>query len=187
MRIIDIEGIDGSGKSTLAPLLAEQVRGSHLSAEPFTDYVTNIIASQGWKDPLVLAYLFAADRSIHLSSLPPAPVYIFDRYIFSSVAYQGALGMDMNRILHINAFFPLPTVTILIDVPVEVAMERLRGKRDRFDFEEKRRSLNKVREGYLLLADKFNFCVVDGRDAIDNVLERALSCLRERGILGKAP
>ena len=68
---------------------------------------------------------------------------ILDRYYYSSIAYQGALGLDEEWIEKINSYFPKPDLTILLDLPVEIALYRL--KNDKFNFKEKIESLKKLR------------------------------------------
>ncbi|BCU68396.1 thymidylate kinase [Sulfolobales archaeon HS-7] len=173
MKILALEGIDGAGKTTLAGMV--KVPGVHVSAEPYTEMYTKLIESSRWKDPVELALLFAADREIHLKSLPKASLYLFDRYFFSSVAYQYEAGIEW--VLEVNRKFPYPERTVLIDLPVELALARISA--DKFDFQEKREKLSKVREIYLYLAEKFDFIILDGREPKDVLYSKLEGIIQE--------
>ncbi|MFP3170274.1 MAG: dTMP kinase, partial [Sulfolobaceae archaeon] len=99
LRIISFEGIDGSGKTTVANMVYQRLKNRFssknivLTREPFTNEITSLIEKSGWKDPIALTLLFAADRAYHLRELinQNPDVILMDRYIYSSIAYQSAL------------------------------------------------------------------------------------------------
>jgi dTMP kinase len=141
--LIALEGIDGSGKSTQAEMLAASLKkDGHqvvLTREP-----TNGPAGQSLQSYLLGPSrhlspgeeldLFMADRREHVAQIiKPAlerdKVVITDRYYHSSVAYQGALGLDPNDILAANeAFAPVPDLVFILEVPVTEALARLAKK-----------------------------------------------------------
>ena len=149
-----VEGIDGCGSTTHAKLLARAIknRGPEvvLTCEPSTGPIGSLIRqvlqrrlfvpdatgprSFAWS---TMALLFAADRMDHLdSTVAPAlragSVVVSDRYDLSSLAYQsvtahnGPESIPWIRELNAQAF--RPDVTIVIDVPAEVAEERRRAR-----------------------------------------------------------
>ncbi|ACP38114.1 dTMP kinase [Saccharolobus islandicus] len=184
-KLIAIEGIDGSGKTTLANLLKEHLESKMklnviVTREPFSEDIIKLIEKIGWNDPILLVLLFAADREIHvnwLSKIKDADLIILDRYYFSSIAYQGALGVDEQWIKMVNSYFPKPDMVILLDLPIEVAISRI--KNDKFNFEEKIKSLAKVREKYLKLAKEYNFYIVDASKDKNEVLEQAIKIIQK--------
>lgn len=144
--LIVFEGLDGCGKSLQARVLAEHLtdRGIPyvLTKQPTTGPVGRLIrdASRvdacdfGWTPSArVFAMLFAADRVDHYENviwpaLVDGHVVICDRYVHSSVCYQGGqLGAGGAReVRALNAHVPAPDLTILIDVALETARTRLK-------------------------------------------------------------
>lgn len=138
------EGIDASGKTTQARLLGEKLRSLSLpfliTAEPSEgktgEFIKGLLSSREAVNPRTMALLFAADRADHLDSvivpaLSDGKVVICDRYYFSSLAYQGALGVPLNYIRQVNAFVEPPDLGIFIDISPEQASTRLSLKTDR--------------------------------------------------------
>jgi dTMP kinase len=142
--LLALEGVDGSGKSTQAKLLAvsllQQGREVVLTHEPTTGPVGQKLRRylQGPSRNLVPREeldLFLADRREHVEKLiKPAlaagRIVITDRYYYSTVAYQGALGLDLGEILAANeAFAPRPDLVFLLIIPVSQALARLQRAR----------------------------------------------------------
>lgn len=147
---ISFEGIDRSGKSTQAALLAEQLGArAMLVREPGgTEYAE--IVRKMLKDPDLAigpraeALLFASARADLVSrvirpALADGMVVIADRFIDSSLAYQGAArGLGVEQIDHLNNWAAdglLPDTTVLIEVDVATAHARGREPDDRFENE----------------------------------------------------
>lgn len=147
---ITFEGGDGSGKTTQLRLLAEHLRGCGrdvvATREPGgTDLgreIRKLILHGGEVCPKAEALLYAADRAHHIATvvrpaLERGAVVLADRYLDSSVAYQGVarqLGLDEVRELSLWATDGLmPQVTVLLDVPVAVGASRVGGTRDRIE------------------------------------------------------
>lgn len=185
---ITLEGGDGSGKSTqaaeLETWLREQGREVVRTREPGgTDVGVEIreivLHHRGEIAPRAEALLYAADRAHHISTkvrpaLERGDVVIQDRFIDSSIAYQGAgrdLGIDEVRDLSMWATGGLmPDLTILLDLDEDAARLRLDSARTRFDrLENEAASFHRrVREVYLELADAdpARFLVLDATDAV---------------------
>ncbi|WP_221290627.1 dTMP kinase [Stygiolobus caldivivus] len=183
MRIISFEGIDGSGKTTVSKLVYEKIRNVSkriiLTKEPYTEEISSLIEKAGWKDPVTLTLLFAADRAYHLQYLSTQnpDLVIMDRYIYSSVAYQSALGLDENWIELVNSKFPKPFLTILLDLSPEIAIRRIQ-KNDKFNFQEKLDSLKLVRERYLEIAKKEkNIVIINAEEPLDKVVNKVYSVI----------
>jgi len=141
--LIALEGVDGSGKTTQAGLLAAALeklgREVLVTQEPTTgligqklrQYLTGPSRSLSPTEEL---HLFIMDRREHVETLiEPAlaegKIVICDRYYYSTVAYQGALGLDPAEILAQNeSFAPRPDLVFILTLPVPLAMKRLAGK-----------------------------------------------------------
>lgn len=138
-----LEGIDGAGKSTCMELLREKaetegVRNVAFTAEPTRRGRDMLAMMRRDAEPRAdtLAFLFAADRNEHLYGNggiremlgAGCPVFC-DRYLFSSIVYQGLSG-DPVLPEAINKRFPLPEAALWLDVKADVAMARIarRGK-----------------------------------------------------------
>ena len=153
---IVFEGIDGSGKSTQAQRLADYFKTRSvpviLTAEPSDSPSGLLLKSlKSRLDPETEAQLFIEDRRHHvqnviLPSLAAGYSVICDRYVYSSVAYQGSRGISPDEILNRNfQFAPVPDIVFLIEIPVELAMERIRKNRSgNFSAFEKLESLRQV-------------------------------------------
>jgi dTMP kinase len=167
---ISFEGIDGAGKSTQVGLLAEYLRAAGrqvaTTREPggteLGDSIREILLhSKGHINSRAEALLYAADRAQHVAleiepNLAAGTDVITDRYLDSSVAYQGAgreLGAGQVRELSMFATNGLlPALTVLLDVAPEVAATRLSGgELDRLE-SEKVEFFAAVRAEFLKLA-----------------------------------
>lgn len=194
---LTIEGGDGSGKSTQSALLAEwleaQGRTVVLTREPGgTDFgleVRDLVLHwHGDISPRAEALLYAADRAHHIATkvrpaLDRGEIVLQDRYLDSSVAYQGAgrvLEPDEIRNLSLWATEDLlPDLTILLDLDESLGRDRLkeRTKYDRLEAEEQDFHA-RVRAGYLTLAaaEPDRFLVLDAAGSLDSLA----SAIRER-------
>ncbi|RDV45433.1 dTMP kinase [Leifsonia sp. ku-ls] len=188
---ITLEGGDGVGKSTQAALLEEwltaQGRTVVRTREPggtaFGVEVREIVLHhRGDIAPRAEALLYAADRAHHVATLVrPAlergEVVLQDRYIDSSVAYQGAgRVLDAQQIRDLSLWAAeglLPDLTILLDLDEDTARARLDTARTRYDRLEAERSdfHARVRSAYLALAaaEPERFLVVDAARPVEEI------------------
>ena len=190
---IVIEGLDGSGKTTQANMLAKNLAKNHtvlLTAEPSRGKIGTFIRQGCLYEKKRLpteaeALLFAADRIEHMQDeLEPAlsegKIVICDRYIFSSLAYQGSAGLSLKWIETINARALEPDFSIFIDVPPQLVLERLQRKKSVMENLE---TQAKVREVYLQFVEKGDLILVDGDKPKDVVAEalysKVVSLLKE--------
>lgn len=192
---IAFEGGDGCGKSTQAARLAED-RGALLTRQPGGTPIGAALRAL-LLDPhyeemhdRTEAMLLAADRAQHveevvLPALAAGRDVVCDRYIGSSLAYQGyGRGLPLEDVRHLSEWATAglwPDVVVLLEVPESVADERMPGDRDRLeqvgaDFEKR------VREGFRTLArvDPERWLIVDGVGSIDEVAERVATVVAER-------
>ncbi len=178
---ICIEGLDGCGKTTQAKLLAKKLMKSHIAfytAEPSRGNIGTFIRKRclyGEKrlSTVVEALLFAADRFEHveneiLPALREGRLVISDRYVYSSLAYQGAASLSLEWIETLNEQALKPDLAVFIDVELETVMNRLKSKRSVMENME---TLQKVRDVYLKFVAKGELVRLDGNRAKDEVAE----------------
>jgi dTMP kinase len=149
-RFVALEGLDGAGTTTQLTLLErrfaeERVRG-YCTCEPTAGPVGSVIRAalkgEVLLAPRTMALLFAADRWEHLTSpdtgvrarVARGEIVVSDRYLFSSLAYQG-VEWSFEGVLDLHRGFPLPAHVIYIDTPVDVSQARLAARpgRDLYD------------------------------------------------------
>jgi dTMP kinase len=155
--LIVIEGIDGAGSTTQSAMLTAWLRGagiaSAVTSEPSTGPIGVTIREHLARrlelgGPQAEALAFAADRMDHVMrevvpALARGDTVVTDRYYLSSLAYQ-ALGCDLTWLIEINRFALRPDLTVFLDVPAAVGMDRLSGRENRERFEEDRGELDRI-------------------------------------------
>ena len=195
---ISFEGLDGCGKTTQARRLADRLRaeGSQvvLTREPggtaLGEEIRALLLHGGHVSPWAEAALYAASRAQHVDELiRPAlergAVVVCDRYVDSSVAYQGVgRGLGLERVLELNLAAVgglLPDVTFLLELDVADAEARVGGERDRIEREDEGFRA-RVAEGFRELAERFpaRYVVVDGSRAVDEIAEEIDGSVRSR-------
>ena len=170
---ICIEGLDGSGKTTHVHRLVRNLQKKGFDAvyttEPGRGELGKFIRAsvlQGKKrvPRVVEAVLFAVDRVEHLEktvkpALREGKVVVSDRCVYSSLAYQGAAGLDLEWIEEINRFALPPDLALYIDVPPEVVVDRIRRKKSVMERLETQR---KVKQVYMKFVDNEKLISIDG-------------------------
>ena len=185
-RFITFEGIDGAGKSTQIEVVANALRGRGLpvviTREPggtaLGETLREVILRQPMTPPAETLLLFAA-RAEHLElvirpALRDGQWVLCDRFTDATYAYQaGGRGVSAERVAELEQWVHpdlQPDLTLLIDVPPEVAAERLARTRsaDRFEAEQVE-FFGRVRRAYLdrAGAQPLRFIVIDGTQPAD--------------------
>lgn len=195
---ITFEGGDGSGKSTQLALLVEWL-GQHdrtvvTTREPGGTDLGNelreiVLHRRGHITPKAEALMYAADRAHHIATkvrpaLERGEVVVQDRYLDSSVAYQGvARSLGAKEVRDISLWATdglLPDLTILLDIDEELGRNRLDASRTRYDRleAEEQEFHTRVRTAYLELAsaETSRFLVVDATDSKEEIA----AVIRER-------
>lgn len=184
---ITFEGGDQAGKSTQIRLLAERLKAAGYDVvatfEPGEGEtgaaLRHLIQHAGDIAPRTEALLYAADRAEHAETfirpaLQRGAIVLCDRYLDSSIAYQGAaraLGRSEIRDLSLWATSNLlPELTFLIDLDPQTASARRTGTPDRLE-REPLAFHQRVREEFLTLAknEPRRFVVIDGRESIETI------------------
>jgi len=161
-NFIVFEGLDGAGTTTQMQLLAEACDRADTPCratfeptdKPIGRLVRSVLQKQILTTPLALAMLYAADREDHLNNpvygiihdLEAGKLVISDRYLYSSLSYQG-VECDFEKIASLNEF-PSPQYVFFIDTPVDECLRRINSRGNEVELFEKKEFLHKVKENY---------------------------------------
>lgn len=190
---VTIEGPEGSGKTSAMQIVKARLESKGhsvvMTREPggtkISEQIRNVILDPDntEMDPRTEALLYAASRRQHLvekiwPSLQEGKIVFCDRYLDSSLAYQGvARGLGVDRILEVNSYATegtFPDLTVLFDIDPVLGLERINRNKDRevnrLDME-KISFHNQVRSGYLELSRRFpeRYFVVDASRPLEEV------------------
>lgn len=182
---IVFEGLDGCGKTTQAELAAKffesQGKGVVFTREPTEvsdagKIIKKVLAHEETRTPEEFQKLFAEDRRAHLDdlilpALRDGKVVVSDRYFLSSLAF-GSVGCDLEWLVKLNADFPSPDLTILLNVFPEHCIERIYARSREVKLFEKLDVLKKVWAAYQKLPERFpNTYVLDGEGPVEAVFD----------------
>jgi dTMP kinase len=105
---------------------------------------------------------------------------ILDRYYFSTMAYQGARGFDPQEIRRRNEeFAPQPDLLFLLDIDVDIALERIGSRGDTANQFEKRDALQRCRDIFLSLKEEPFVRVISAAGALDEIAHKMIDCLND--------
>ena len=201
---ITLEGPEGSGKTTAVEAAVKKleemgyqiVRTREPGGTPISEQIRNVILdkSNTAMDGRTEALLYAASRRQHLvekvwPALKEGKIVICDRYLDSSLAYQGgARGLGVEEVLNINLFATentWPDLTLLFDIKPEIGLARINANANRevnrLDLE-KIEFHNKVRESFLALAKRFpdRYVIIDASLSRDEVAKATMEAILSR-------
>lgn len=191
--LIAIEGIDGAGKTTQAKILYDKLKQEkydvcllHEPTESKWGKEIDEIAKNGRRkvEPQREFKLFYLDRKKDveeniLPALRKNKIIIMDRYYFSSVAYQGALGLDPDFIEKENEkIAPRPLLTIILDAPPRIALSRIKNRDKTPNHFEREKYLAKVRNIFKKrFEDRADVVILDGSQSIDTMASEIMNIL----------
>lgn len=201
---ITLEGPEGSGKTTAVDFAVKAleekgyqiVRTREPGGTPIAEQIRNVILDKEntKMDPRTEALLYAASRRQHLvekvwPALKEGKIVVCDRYLDSSLAYQGgARGLGIENILNINMFATentWPDLTLLFDIKPEIGLARIASNSNRevnrLDLE-KIEFHNKVRDTFLELAKRYpeRFVIIDASKSREEVAHATLEAILSR-------
>ncbi len=201
---ITIEGPEGSGKTTatntavkkLEEMGYEVVRTREPGGTPIAEQIRNVILDKEntKMDPRTEALLYAASRRQHLvekvwPAVKEGKIVICDRYLDSSLAYQGgARNLGIDEVLNVNLFATegtWPDLTLLFDIEPELGLARISSNAsrevNRLDLE-KLEFHKKVRETFLLLAKRYpeRYVIIDASKSQEEVAKATLDVILSR-------
>ncbi|HPW18658.1 MAG TPA: dTMP kinase [Candidatus Aminicenantes bacterium] len=156
---IVLEGIDGSGKTTQARNLVRRLRRRGFETSFFREptrgrfgrEIRRLAVRAGSATPARELALFVSDRKENVArnigpALEAGRVVVLDRYYFSTMAYQGAKGLDVGRIRRLNEAFAIaPDLVIVLDVDARAGLARIAGRKRRDGLFEREDYLVRVR------------------------------------------
>ena len=201
---ITLEGPEGSGKTTAVNAAVREleklgysiVRTREPGGTPIAEQIRNVILDKAntAMDPRTESLLYAASRRQHLvekvwPAVKEGKIVICDRYLDSSLAYQGgARGLGIENILNINMFATegtFPDLTLLFDIEPEVGLARIAANANR---EVNRLDLEKldfhknVRNTFLDLAKRYpdRFVIIDASKSQEEVAKATLDAILSR-------
>jgi dTMP kinase len=179
-HLIAFEGLDQSGKQTQAELLRDRLKQAGRKARlvSFPDYGTSIgeeiaraLAGERDYGPDVMQLLYVANRYERKNDLQRwldgGLILVCDRYSASSVAYGEAQGLEPRWLEELQKFLPAPSLTIMLDIAPDTAVERKAGDRDRYERDLALQA--RVRESYRRQAREQNWILLDGERGRDDV------------------
>jgi len=191
MVLINLEGIDGCGKSTQCKLLMEKFQEKDENVivlkEPtngkYGVKLWEMLKGQRKATTEEILHLFVMDRKEHVNekispALNDGKIVLMDRYYYSTMAYQAAAGIDVDRIRKDNEFAPKPDIVLIFDLPVDLAMKRVVGHSvaDAFEKEE---HLEKVRKAYLNLESDPLVRIIDSSRTPDEIFDEVWNLVSE--------
>jgi len=196
VTFISLEGLDGCGKTTQARLLAARLEAEGVEVvltrepggTPLGEEIRDLLLHGGDVAPWAEAALYAASRAQHVvqlirPALARGATVICDRYVDSSVAYQGiARGLGLERVLELNLAAVeglLPERTILLEIGIAEAAARMEGDLDRIEREgDSFRA--RVADAYRELAQRFpeRYVTLDGTAPPETIAEEIHGALR---------
>lgn len=201
---ISVEGVEGCGKTTILKMIYDKLLEENyeilLLREPggvkISEKIRNIILDKENTnlDNKAEALLFAASRrQLVIEKILPAlkenKIILCDRYVDSSLAYQGGgKGLGVENILNINMFATdnvLPDMTILFDIEPELGLKRIETNSarevNRLDLE-KIEFYKKVRETFLDLAKKYSdrYVIIDASLPLNEVFETTYKIIKDK-------
>ncbi len=194
--LIVLEGIDGAGKSTQVRFLLRMLRREGWNAVYFREpsrgkwgrEIKRKAKEASSLTPEEELDLFLKDRQENVrKNLGPAlkekKVVILDRYYFSTIAYQGAKGIDQARIMRLNeAFAPKPDLIFILDIEAKDGLARIEGRKKKDKLFERAAYLAKVRRIFRSFkGERFHHidAGLDRKEVSKLILEKTLKHLRK--------
>ena len=192
-KLINIDALDGAGNSTQAGLLAEYLRSQKgiptvLTREPtdeeYGKAIRRVLRKERTLSPLPFQQLFCVDRGDHLDQLIlPALArgdwVVTARYALSTLAFGLAHDIFPWLLLGMNVYYPWPNLNIVLMVPVEECLRRMKD-RPRKELHEVKETLERTLAAYQQLAEKLpNVILVDGTGSQEMVFARVRGLVKE--------
>ena len=192
---ITFEGCEGSGKSTIAKMLKEELENANIpclftrepGGTPISEKIRNIILDPSTPEmtPRTEALLYAASRSQHtaekiIPALEEGKIVICDRYLESSLAYQGAAReLGVENIFDINIFGGAiePDYILFFDISPQESLKRIKNRNfDRLEKEELEFH-EKVYNYFKSQKNRNNFISIDATKPIDEVFSKVIKII----------
>ena len=188
-KIIVIEGIDKAGKTTQANLLLKNLKGKKYVKFDFPDYSTPVgieikqflDGKRDYSDEVKMMLLSAnrwEKKSEIESIIGKGTTIIMNRYYQSNLVYGISKGLKLKWLLALDEGLPKADLVVVIDIKTNTLVRRSRN--DITDtFEQDLDLIRKVRRNYKMLANKFNWYIIDGEDTVNIVNVQVVELVRK--------
>lgn len=188
-KIIVIEGIDKAGKTTQANLLLKNLKGKKYVKFDFPDYSTPVgieikqflDGKRDYSDEVKMMLLSAnrwEKKSEIESIIGKGTTIIMNRYYQSNLVYGLSKGLKLKWLLALDEGLPKADLVVVIDIKTNTLVRRSRN--DITDtFEQDLDLIRKVRRNYKMLANKFNWYIIDGEDTVNIVNVQVVELVRK--------
>lgn len=197
-KFLVFDGIDGSGHSTLTQKIAAYFKSKGhdvvVTQEPTNDSASGkksreIMRSKNRHDPLELQKLMIEDRALHVQQilkwLEEGKIVVCDRYIYASLAYGAADGIDKKILTDLNSEFPRPDIAFILDVDPAIGLKRIiqREGDEELDIFEKQDFLKKVRQEFISIVQSGDYpetILIDAAGSVEKVEEEVKAILNSK-------
>ncbi len=188
-KIIVIEGIDKAGKTTQANLLLKKLKGKKYVKFDFPDYSTPVgieikqflDGKRDYSDEVKMMLLSAnrwEKKSEIESIIGKGTTIIMNRYYQSNLVYGISKGLKLKWLLALDEGLPKADLVVVIDIKTNTLVKRSRN--DITDtFEQDLDLIRNVRRNYKMLANKFNWHIIDGEDTVNIVNLQVVELVRK--------
>jgi len=188
-KIIVIEGIDKAGKTTQANLLLKKLKGKKYVKFDFPDYSTPVgieikqflDGKRNYSDEVKMMLLSAnrwEKKSEIESIIGKGTTIIMNRYYQSNLVYGISKGLKLKWLLALDEGLPKADLVVVIDIKTNTLVKRSRN--DITDtFEQDLDLIRNVRRNYKMLANKFNWHIIDGEDTVNIVNVQVVELVRK--------
>lgn len=187
-KIIVIEGIDKAGKTTQAKLLQKKLRSKCIKFD-FPDYSTPVgkeikkflDGKRNYSDEVKMILLSANrwEKKAEIEKeIRKGTTIIMNRYYQSNLVYGMSKGLKLDWLLALDKGLPSADLVIVIDIKTNTLVTR--SKNSMVDtFEKDVELIRKVKKNYRILANKFNWRVIDGEKSVDDVHNQVLKIVKK--------
>ena len=192
--LVSIEGIDGAGKSTQIRMLDEWLRVNGIDAVILKEPTDGVYGREIRQNATAHRHvspdeemrLFMLDRREDVrDNITPAleagKLVVMDRYYQSNMAYQGARGLDPEKIREENEqFSPVPELVIVLDIDPALGLSRITNSRKTaLDSFEKEDFLRRVRDIFLSIGRRPNGVIIDASQPPEKVRDAIVRAIKE--------
>lgn len=187
-KIIVIEGIDKAGKTTQAKLLQKKLRSNCVRFD-FPDYTTPagkeikqfLDGNRGYSDEVKMILLSANrwEKKAEIERvIGKGTTIIMNRYYQSNLVYGISKGLKLDWLLALDKGLPRADLVLVIDIKTNTLVTR--SKNGIIDtFEKDLELIRKVKKNYRILANKFNWSIIDGEKSVDDVHYQVLKIVKK--------
>ncbi|WMT51613.1 MAG: dTMP kinase [Ferroplasma sp.] len=183
---VTMEGIDGSGKTTLINSLKPAFPDFHYTKEPTDAFQFGELKKlSSPENSFYNFFLFTYDRLNHQEELKSNKKIICDRYLASSIAYEGPMieklmgdqKETVRWMVNVSKMMMMPDIIIYLDVDIDTAVDRIRASRKNLNFRGRQLSILEERQGLSRIKEYYNYFL----DNISEFIEKPVDVIKING------